>query len=73
MRDAAGEGAERFELLGMEQLALEFGFPLLGRPLFGHVPDRPNAPDGIAFIIEHQIDFDKERFERPVRAANVEL
>src|SRR5436309_201101 len=35
VRDAAGEGAERFELLGMEQLALEFGFPLLGRPLFG--------------------------------------
>src|SRR5437867_3704740 len=56
VRNASGEGAERFELLRMEQLTLELALPLLGRPCLGHIPDRPDAPDRIAVNIEYQFD-----------------
>ena len=68
-----GEGAERFELLRMKQLALELALPLLGGPRLGDIPDRPDAPDSIAVNIEHQLEFDVDPFERPVRTVNAEL
>jgi len=73
MRYAAGECAERFELLRMKQLTLELALSLLGRPRLGHIPDRPDAPDGTVFMIECQFEFDADPFKRPVRTVNAEL
>src|ERR1700756_1297489 len=66
MRDTAGEGAERVELLRMKQLALQLSLALLGRPRFGHVSNRPDPPDGIAVVVENRFDLCVNPFDRPV-------
>src|SRR5271168_1866674 len=66
MCDTAGEGPERIELLRMKQLALQLSLALLGRPRFGHVPNRPDPPDGIAAVVENRFDLCVNPFGQPV-------
>ena len=66
MCDSAGEGAERIELLRMKQLTLQPSLALLGRPRFGHVPNRSGPPDGSALVVENRLDLRINPFGRTV-------
>ena len=57
MRDAAGQGPERFELLRMEQLLLELALAILRDPKLGDILNRTGKSDRLARVVQDELDF----------------